>query len=201
MDGVFLDWALEAFSGSVAVDELYEGPYCVLSAVDNRQYKRILYEVLDHDPSHEDIEPFLRRLKRVLEERELTLYGVTTDGSSLYPKPIREVFGDVAHQICTFHVIRDLIQGVLRAVAKERKRLARAKPKLKRGRPSFKDKEARRLARQSKYIQEKISVASSRANASACGSSRGAYRSCASCVRSWTTFMPCLTGVVVRKRH
>jgi transposase-like protein len=157
MDGVFLDWALEAFSGSVAVDELYEGPYCVLSAVDNRQYKRILYEVLDHDPSHEDIEPFLRRLKRVLEERELTLYGVTTDGSSLYPKPIREVFGDVAHQICTFHVIRDLIQGVLRAVAKERKRLARAKPKLKRGRPSFKDKEARRLARQSKYIQEKIS--------------------------------------------
>ncbi len=39
MDGVFLNWALEAFSGYVAVDELYEGPYCVLSAVDNRQFK------------------------------------------------------------------------------------------------------------------------------------------------------------------
>jgi hypothetical protein len=42
MDGPFLDWALEAFSGYVAADELYEGPYCVLSAVDNRHYKRIL---------------------------------------------------------------------------------------------------------------------------------------------------------------
>ncbi len=33
MDGAFLDWALESFSGYVAADELYEGPYCVLSAV------------------------------------------------------------------------------------------------------------------------------------------------------------------------
>lgn len=46
MDGAFLDWALETFSGSVAVDALYEGPSCVLSAVDNRQEKRMLYEVL-----------------------------------------------------------------------------------------------------------------------------------------------------------
>ena len=157
MDRGFLDWALEAFSGYVAVDELYEGPYCVLTAVDNRQFKRILYEVLDHDPSHDDIVPFLRRLKKALDERELTLAGITTDGSSLYPEPIREVFGDVAHQICTFHVIKELIKGVLSAVAKERQRLAQTKPKLKRGRPSSKDKKARRLARQSKYIQEKIS--------------------------------------------
>ncbi len=157
MNGAFLNWALEAFSGYVAVDELYEGPYCVLSAVDNRQYKRILYEVLDHDPSHDDMEPFLRRLKRVLDERELSLQGITTDGSSLYPEPIRAVFGDVPHQICTFHVIKELIKGVLSAVAKERQRLAASKPKLKRGRPSSKDKEARRLARKSKYIQEKIS--------------------------------------------
>ena len=46
MDGAFLEWALEAFSGYAAVDELYEGRYCVLSAVDNRQYKRMLYENL-----------------------------------------------------------------------------------------------------------------------------------------------------------
>jgi len=157
MDGAFLNWALEAFSGYVAVDELYEGPYCVLSAVDNRQFKRILYEVLDHDPSYDDIVPFLRRLKRALDERELTLAGITTDGSSLYPEPILEVFGEIPHQICTFHVIKELIKGVLSAVAKERQRLTNSKPKLKRGRPSSKDKEARRLARKSKYIQEKIS--------------------------------------------
>ena len=157
MDGAFLDWALEAFSGYVAVDELYEGPYCVLSAVDNRQYKRILYAVLDHDPTHDDIKAFLERLKTALDARDLALQGITTDGSALYPEPITEVFGDVPHQLCTFHVIAELVKGILKALASERKRLETSRPKLKRGRPSSKNQEARRLARKSKRIQQKIS--------------------------------------------
>ena len=157
MRGAFLEWALEAFSGYAAVDELYEGPYCVLSAVDNRPYKRMLYEVLDHDPNHDDITAFLGRLKDALTVRELTLQGITTDGSALYPEPIREVFGEVPHQTCTFHVLAELVKGVLRAVAAERKCLAKSKPKLKRGRPSSKDQEARRLVRKSKFVQQKIS--------------------------------------------
>jgi transposase len=158
MSGAFLDWALETFSGYVAADELYEGPYCVLSAVDNRQYKRMLYEVLDHDPNHDDITAFLRRLKTALDERTLTLKGITTDGSPLYPEPIRTVFGKVPHQLCTFHVIKELTQGVLKAVAQERERLATSKPALKRGRPSSKAKAARRLARKSKSIQQQINA-------------------------------------------
>jgi Transposase len=158
MDGAFLDWALTSFSGYVAADELYEGPYCVLSVVDNRQYKRILYEVLDHDPTHEDITAFLGRLKRALVDRGLALQGITTDGSALYPEPIRTVFGAVSHQICTFHILKELTQGILSAVSAERRRLAKSKPKLKRGRPSSKEKAARRLARKSKRMQEKISA-------------------------------------------
>src|SRR5882672_3088594 len=157
MGGAFLEWTLAAFSGYAAVDELYEGPYCVLSAVDNRQYKRVLYEVLDHDPNHGDIEAFLGRLKTALEERDLALKGITTDGSALYPDPIRKVFGKVPHQLCTFHVIKDLTKGVLKALASERERLAQSKPRLKRGRPSSKDKAARRTTRKSKAIQQKIS--------------------------------------------
>ena len=156
MDGAFLDWALATFSGYVAADELYEGPYCVLSAVDNRQYKRILYAVLDHDPTHDDLTIFLGRLKTAWDERALALKGITTDGSALYPEPIRTVFGEVRHQLCTFHVIKDLTQGVLQAVATERARLAKSQPKLGRGRPSSKDKGARRLARKSKARQQKI---------------------------------------------
>jgi hypothetical protein len=45
MDTAFLDWALADFSGYVAADALYDGPCCMLSAVDNRCHKRILYEV------------------------------------------------------------------------------------------------------------------------------------------------------------
>jgi Transposase len=157
MDGAFLDWALTSFSGYVAADELYEGPYCVLSVVDNRQYKRILYEVLDHDPTHDDITAFLGRLKSALVDRGLALQGITTDGSPLYPEPIRTVFGAVSHQICTFHILKELTQGILRAVSAERSRLAKSKPKVKRGRPSSKEQAARRLARKSKRLQEKIS--------------------------------------------
>ena len=130
----------------------------MLSVVDNRQYKRILYAVLDHDPTHPDITTFLGRLKTALTERDLVLQGITTDGSPLYPEPIRTVFGAVAHQICTFHVLKEITQGILRAVAAERRRLANTKPKLQRGRPSSKDKTARRLARKSKQTQEKISA-------------------------------------------
>src|SRR2546428_8101064 len=80
MDSTFLDWALATFAGDVAADALYEGPYCVLSVVDNRQYKRMLYEVLDHDPNHDDITAFLGRLKTALDERDWALKGITTDG-------------------------------------------------------------------------------------------------------------------------
>ena len=157
MGGALLEWALETFSGYAAVDELYEGPSCVLSAVENRQDKRVLEEVLDHDATHTDIEAFLGRLKTALDERGLALKGITTDGSALYPEPIRIVFGDVPHPLCPFPMIKDLTKGVLKAVAKERERLARSKPTVTRGRPSSKEQEARRRARTSKSIQQKIS--------------------------------------------
>src|SRR5215468_2682584 len=136
MDTDFLDWALTDFSGYVAADELYDGFFCILSAVDNRRYKRLLYDVLDHDPTHDDIRAFLRRLHTVLSARHLTLCGLTTDGSALYPEPLREVFGDVPHQICTFHIVAEVSKAVLGAVASARKGLAAQQPTLRRGRPS-----------------------------------------------------------------
>src|SRR5438067_4987093 len=136
MDTDFLDWALADFSGYVAADELYDGPFCMLSAVDNRRYKRILYEVLDHDPTHDDIRAFFGRLKTALTARDLTLVGITTDGSVLYPEPLREVFGKVWHHICQFHIIAEVVKAVLGAVASARKGLAATQPKLPKGRPS-----------------------------------------------------------------
>ena len=96
---------MDDFSGYIAADELYDGPYCVLSIVDNRTFKRIAYQVLDHDPTHDDIRDFFHRFQAALKERGLELQGITTDGSALYPVPIADVFGDVPHQICEFHVL------------------------------------------------------------------------------------------------
>ena len=90
----------------------HDGPFCILSAVDNRRYKRLLYDVLDHDPTHEAIRAFLERLHTALSTRNLTLVGVTTDGSALYPVPLAEVFGDVPHHICTFHLVAEVTKAV-----------------------------------------------------------------------------------------
>jgi len=149
----FLDWALADFSGYVAVDELYDGPFCILSAVDNRCYKRILYDVLDHDPTHDDIRAFLGRLKTALSARDLPLIGVTTDGSALYPEPLAEVFGDVPHQICTFHIVADVVKAVLGAVTRARKSLSAKQPKVPKGRPST--QAAKAAARKKKRLEQK----------------------------------------------
>jgi hypothetical protein len=136
MDTDFLDWALADFSGYVAADELSDGPFCMLSAVDHRRSKRLLSDVLDHDPPHEDLRAFLGRLKTALTARALTLLGITTDGSALSPAPLAEVFGGVRHQRCEFPIVADVVKAVLGAVASARKRLAAKQPKLPKGRPS-----------------------------------------------------------------
>ncbi len=85
----------------------------MLSAVDNRCDKRLLSDVLDHDPTHEDIRAFLGRLKTALSARHLTLCGITTDASALSPTPLLEVFGDVPPHIGAFHIVADVVKAVL----------------------------------------------------------------------------------------
>src|SRR5512135_329450 len=75
-----LDRALSDFSGYIAADELYDGPFCILSVVDNRTFQRLSYQVLDRAPTHRDLEAFFRRFHEALEPRGLTLRGITTDG-------------------------------------------------------------------------------------------------------------------------
>lgn len=58
------------------------------------------------------------------------------------------------HQLCTFHVLKELTKAVLGAVAKLRKGLAAEAPKLARGRPG--SKVARRAARRKKRIEGKV---------------------------------------------
>jgi len=133
---------------------LYDGPYCVLSIVDNRAFKRLVYEVLDHDPEHEDIRRFFRRFREKLDARGLKVQGITTDASPLYPGPVAEVFGLVAHQVCEFHIIAELTKAVVKAVAKTRKALKGRMPALGRGRPGTPAQ--RRAARRKKRLQKQV---------------------------------------------
>ena len=123
--------------------------------MDNRNFRRLIYEVLDHDPTHEDMIRFFRRFRKELEQRDMTLLGVTTDGSPLYPEPLALIFSGVDHQVCEFHVLKEINKQILKAVTGVRRELKEKLPKLKRGRPS--SQTARKAARRKKRLQDKIS--------------------------------------------
>ncbi|MCH8118755.1 MAG: transposase [Planctomycetes bacterium] len=150
----YIDHALSDFSGYIAADELYDGPFCVLFIVDNHKFKRLCYEVLDHNPTNEDIKRFFRRFKQMLDARGLTLKGITTDGSPLYPDPIADVFGNVKHQSCQFHIISEITKDILKVVTRVRRQLKQTKTKCTRGRPS--GKQAKQIALRNKRIQERV---------------------------------------------
>jgi hypothetical protein len=134
---------------------LYDGPFCVLSAVDACQQRRLLYEVLDHDPTQVDILFFLARLHDRIRAHGHTVLGITTDGSPLYPQPIALALGGVPHQVCEFHILKELTKAVLHAVARLRKGLAAQAPQLPRGRPRA-TAVARRQHHRAQRIQQRV---------------------------------------------
>jgi hypothetical protein len=151
----YLNVALADFSGYLAFDEVYDGPFCVLSVVDNRRYNRLAFAVLDHDPTHDDIRALLKEVRIFLNVRELVVVGITTDGSPLYPKPLKELWPSVPHQVCAFHVLKEITKAVLHALAKLRKQLTAQIPKQPRGRPSQqRQAQARVVARQQQRVND-----------------------------------------------
>lgn len=148
-----MDKALADFSGYLALDEVYDGPFCVLSAVDNRRHHRLCFRVLDHDPTHKDIHAWLKELQGHLQQRRQVVRGITTDGSPLYPKALKELWPEVPHQVCEFHVLKEITKSVLHALAKLRKQLKAKIPPQPRGRPSQGHKaQGRKATRQKQRV-------------------------------------------------
>jgi hypothetical protein len=131
----YLEEALANFSSYLTIDEVYDGPFCILSVVDNRRYNRLAFRVLEHDPTQDHVLAFLTEFKGQLDKRCLQVCGITTDGSSLYPKVLKELWPKTRHQICEFHVLKEITKAVLHALAVLRKELTAQIPKQPRGRP------------------------------------------------------------------
>jgi hypothetical protein len=150
ISSTYLDEALADFSSYLAIDEVYDGPFCILCVVDNRRYNRLAFRVLDRDPTQDDVRAFSSGFEGQLQRRRLSVRGVTTDGSTLYPNVIKELWPEARHQICEFHVIKDITKAVLHALAVLRKELTAKIPKQPRGRPSKERQEQARLLAQQK---------------------------------------------------
>lgn len=126
-------WALEHFSGTLCVDELHLGRYTLLLATDPLNDFPVGFALVDkNDQDH------MRRFLGNLKNWGFSPEVVVTDGSSLYPRLIAELWPEARHQLCIFHVMQDITKEVLNAVKRlRRKQAERGKRgrKRRRGRP------------------------------------------------------------------
>ena len=127
-------WVLDRFSGTLCIDELHLGRTTLLLATDPLQDLPVAFAlVASNDQDH------MRRFLKNLKTWGLMPEVVVTDGSNLYPAVLAELWPDARHQLCVFHVLKDLHKHVLDAVRRLRRGLSRRGNrgrKRKRGRPS-----------------------------------------------------------------
>jgi transposase-like protein len=129
---------LEHFSGTLCVDELHLGRFILLLATDPISDLPVAFALV----AANDQDPMFRFLKN-LQTWGLQPKVVVTDGSNLYPAVLAELWPDADHQLCVFHVIKDINKLILDAVRRMRTAMSRrgkAGRKKKPGRKGAKSK-------------------------------------------------------------
>src|SRR5215208_1151618 len=106
---------LGLFSGTLCIDELHLGRFTLLLATDPLADLPVAFAlVAANDQGH------MRRLLRNLKNWGLDPEVVVTDGSNLYPAVLAELWPDADHQLCVFHVVKDINKMILDAVRRLR---------------------------------------------------------------------------------
>src|SRR5512142_809293 len=142
---------LEHFSGTLCVDELHLGRFTLLLATDPLNDLPVAFAlVAKNDQDH------MRRFLANLKTWGVMPRVVVTDGSNLYPTVLAELWPEADHQLCVFHVIKDINKLILDAVRRMRKamnRRGKAGRKKKHGRKGAKSKAA--ATRRGPSVKEK----------------------------------------------
>jgi Transposase len=137
---------LQKFSGTLCVDELHLGAYTLLLATDPLADLPVAFALVSaNDQAH--MGRFLRNLKN----GGLLPRVVVSDGSGLYPALLAEVWPKAKHQLCVFHVLKDILEKVRQAVRRLQRGPAR------RGRAGRKGRRGQARRRQGPSAKEKAS--------------------------------------------
>ena len=154
LDGAaYRRWTLAHFSGTLCIDEIHLGAQTLLLATDPLGDFPVAFALVSaNDQEH------MGRFLRQLQAHGFAPQVVVTDGSSLYPAVLAEVWPRAEHQLCVFHVEKDINDLVLDAVRRSRRELdrrGRRGRKRRRGRPKKGAKARRQRARlrdQAKFV-------------------------------------------------
>src|SRR3954466_6349298 len=144
---------LEHFSGTLCVDELHLGRFTLLLATDPLSDLPVAFALVAANDR-----PHMRRFLGNLKTWGLDPEVVVTDGSNLYPGVLAELWPDADHQLCVFHVLKEINKLILDAVRRLRTamtRRGRAGRKRKGGRKGQKAKAA--AARRGPTLKQKAS--------------------------------------------
>lgn len=127
-------WAAEHFSGVLCIDEVHDGDRTILYATDPLNDFTVDFEIVETNDQI-SMDAFLAKLARLGIHPDV----VITDGSPLYKDALQEIWEGVEHQLCIFHVIKEvntlLLDGV-RAIKNRLRRQGRKGRKRRRGRPT-----------------------------------------------------------------
>jgi hypothetical protein len=116
----YRQWTLTHFSGTLCVDEIHLGRRTLLLATDPVGDFPVAFALVSaNDQEH------MRRFLGNLRAWGFAPRVVVTDGSPLYPTVLAELWPQAAHQLCVFHVLKDINQLILDEVRRLRKQLAR----------------------------------------------------------------------------
>ena len=123
-----------------AFDELHLGPFTLLLATDPLNNLPVAFALIDdNDQNH------MRRFLQNLKDWGLKPRVVITDDSNLYPAILAQLWPGAQHQLCVFHIIKNINKLILDAVRRLRRAMSRRGNrgrKKKRGRKSKKAKAA-----------------------------------------------------------
>ena len=126
--GDYDQWVVESFSGVLCVDEVYQGKFAVLLAVDpagEAGDTLVGHLVIEGDVDKSHVENFLGDLKN----KGINPVQVITDGSALYPGVVNKIWPNVSHQLCLFHQTQSMVKSVGHAVKDLNKSIPKGKGK------------------------------------------------------------------------
>ena len=146
-----LRWVVAKFSGVICIDEVHEGGSTILYATDPLNDFTIHFDIVDKN-DQEHMDAFLAGLR----EKGIVAQVAITDGSPLYKDALQEIWRDIEHQLCVFHVIKEvnkLVLDAVRDIKNKIKRQGNKGRKRRRGRLS-KQQQKRRAARKTMTKKE-----------------------------------------------
>lgn len=122
-------WVVSEFSGILCVDEVYQDRLALLLAVDPAAPdgdRLVGYQLVTGTVEGKEVEQFLTRLR----EAGIEPVEVITDGSSLYPSVLQQVWPQAVHQLCLFHETRRVTAGAMKLINAVRRSLPSPPPAL-----------------------------------------------------------------------